>query len=62
MAPHGARAVGDTALRVIGSFFSSSTVVSTFEQPIRPEGARLHGTGSAQPFLAELPEPAALAV
>jgi quercetin dioxygenase-like cupin family protein len=61
MAPHGARAVGDSTLRVIG-FFSSSTVVSTFEQPIGPEGERLHVTGSVQPFLAEVPEPAALAV
>jgi len=56
-----ARATGGTTLRVIG-FFSSSTVVSTFEQPIGPEGERLHVTGSVQPFLAEVPEPAALAV
>lgn len=61
MAPHGARAVGDTTLRVIG-FFSSSTVVSTFEQPIGPEGERVHVTGSAQTILADLMEPVALGV
>ena len=57
MAPHGARAMGDSTLRVIG-FFSSSTVVSTFEQPIGPEGERLHVAGGAQPFLSQVPEPA----
>jgi quercetin dioxygenase-like cupin family protein len=61
MAPHGIRNVGDTTLRVLG-FFSSSTVVSTFELPIGPEGERVFVTGAAQPILAALAEPAALAV
>lgn len=46
MAPHGIRNVGETTLRVLG-FFSSSTVVSTFEQPIGPEGERFGVIGAA---------------
>jgi quercetin dioxygenase-like cupin family protein len=59
MAPHGARNTGDSTLRVLG-FFSSSTVVSTFEQPIGPEGEHVVVIG-ARPSLAPLPEPSAVA-
>jgi quercetin dioxygenase-like cupin family protein len=37
MVPHSVRNVGDETLRVVG-FFSSSTVMSTFDQPIVPMG------------------------
>jgi quercetin dioxygenase-like cupin family protein len=60
MAPHGMRNVGDTTLRVLG-FFSSSTVVSVFEEPIGPDGERVHVVGAADTILAQLAEPAAVA-
>jgi hypothetical protein len=37
MVPHALRNVGDETLRVVG-FFSSSTVMSTFDQPLMPMG------------------------
>jgi quercetin dioxygenase-like cupin family protein len=37
MVPHALRNVGDETLRVVG-FFSSSTVMSTFDQPLVPMG------------------------
>ncbi len=37
MVPHSVRNVGDETLRVVG-FFSSSTVMATFDQPIVPMG------------------------
>jgi quercetin dioxygenase-like cupin family protein len=37
MVPHSMRNVGDETLRVVG-FFSSSTVMSTFDQPVIPMG------------------------
>jgi quercetin dioxygenase-like cupin family protein len=37
MVPHSMRNVGDETLRVVG-FFPSSTVMSTFDQPIVPTG------------------------
>ena len=37
MVPHSMRNVGDETLRVVG-FFSSSTVMSTFDQPVVPTG------------------------
>ena len=37
MVPHALRNVGDETLRVVG-FFSSSTVMSTFDQPVVPMG------------------------
>ena len=61
MAPHGIRNVGDTTLRVLG-FFSSSTVVATFEEPLRPEGERVAVIGAPGPILAHLEEPSTLAV
>ena len=57
MAPHGVRNIGDATLRVIG-FFSSSTVVSTFQDGLGPEGERVHVVGSTATILAQLPEPA----
>jgi quercetin dioxygenase-like cupin family protein len=61
MAPHGIRNVGDTTLRVLG-FFSSSTVVSTFEQPLGPEGERVFVTGAETRIMATAAEPSTLAV
>ncbi len=37
MVPHSLRNVGDETVRVVG-FFSSSTVMSTFDQPVVPMG------------------------
>jgi quercetin dioxygenase-like cupin family protein len=37
MVPHSLRNVGDETVRIVG-FFSSSTVMSTFDQPIVPIG------------------------
>jgi quercetin dioxygenase-like cupin family protein len=61
MAPHGIRNVGHTPLRVLG-LFSSSTVVSTFEEPLGPEGERVTVAGALTPILARLEEPSTLAV
>ena len=60
MAPHGMRNIGETTLRVLG-FFTSSTVVSTFEEPLGPNGERINVIGAAQLILAPLAEPAAVA-
>jgi quercetin dioxygenase-like cupin family protein len=38
MVPHGIRNTGDETLRFVG-FFSSNTVMSTFEEPLVPVGA-----------------------
>jgi quercetin dioxygenase-like cupin family protein len=61
MAPHGIRNVGDTTLRVLG-FFSSSTVVSTFEGPLGPEGENVGVIGATAPIFARTEEPSTLAV
>ena len=60
LAPHGIRNTGDTTLRVIG-FFSSSTVMSTFEQGIGPEGEQVVAWGAGRPLFAALEEPAVAA-
>jgi quercetin dioxygenase-like cupin family protein len=60
MAPHGIQNVGETTLRVLG-FFSSSTVVSTFEQPLGPQGERVFVIGAATPIFAHLDERSPLA-
>lgn len=57
MAPHGIRNVGDEPLRVFGTF-SSSTVVSTFEEPFVPGGPQLFVIGSPVQLAVPLPEPA----
>jgi hypothetical protein len=53
--------VGETTLRVLG-FFSSSTVVSNFEEFIGPEGEEITVIGGTVPIFARSEEPAALAV
>ena len=57
MARHGIRNVGDDVLRVFGTF-SSSTVVSTFEEPFEPGGPRLFVIGAPMPVALPLAEPA----
>jgi mannose-6-phosphate isomerase-like protein (cupin superfamily) len=37
MVPHGIRNIGEETLRVVG-FFSESTIVSTFAEPVQPIG------------------------
>jgi len=55
MAPHGLRNIGDDVLRILGTF-SSSTVVSTFEQPLEPGGPQVFVIGSPVPVAAHLEE------
>ena len=55
MAPHGLRNIGDDVLRILGTF-SSSTVVSTFEQPFEPGGPQVFVIGSPVPVAAYLEE------
>jgi quercetin dioxygenase-like cupin family protein len=61
MAPHGVRNIGETTLRVLG-FFSSSTVVSTFEEPAGPEGEDVFVIGATMPILVRREEPSTLSV
>ena len=61
MAPHGIRNVGETKLRVLG-FFSSSTVVATFDEPLAPDGERISVIGAPAPILAHVEEPSTLTV
>jgi quercetin dioxygenase-like cupin family protein len=58
MAPHGLRNVGDDLLRVLG-MFSSSTVVSTFEEPFEPGGPHVVVIGSPVRMGVRLEEPVA---
>lgn len=53
LVPHDVRNVGDETVRVVG-FFSSSTVVSVFDEPFTPIGRRVVGT----PIPAESEAPA----
>ena len=55
MAPHGLRNVGDDVLRVFGTF-SSSTVVSTFEQPFEEDGPQVLVIGSPVAIAGRLEE------
>ena len=55
MAPHGLRNVGNDVLRVFG-MFSSSTVVSTFEQPFEPGGPEVFVIGAPMPIALPLVE------
>ena len=57
LALHGVRNVGDDVLRILGTF-SSSTVVSTFEQPFEPGGPRLFVIGAPVRVAVPLAEPA----
>lgn len=43
LVPHDVRNVGEDTVRVVG-FFSSSTVVSVFDDPLLPAGTRVVGT------------------
>lgn len=43
LVPHDVRNVGEETVRVVG-FFSSSTVVSVFDDPLAPAGTRVVGT------------------
>jgi len=56
LAPHGLRNVGDGTLRVVG-FFSSSTNVAVFEEPL-PTGDQVVVVGGPQPMAAPLAVPA----
>jgi quercetin dioxygenase-like cupin family protein len=55
MTPHGLRNVGDDVLRVFGTF-SSSSVVSTFEQPFEPGGPQVFVIGAPMPVALPLVE------
>jgi quercetin dioxygenase-like cupin family protein len=59
MAPHGMRNVGDRPARVVG-FFSASTVVSTFAEPMGPGGPQLFVTGAPAMIAVPLEEPVAV--
>ena len=59
MAPHGIRNIGETNLRVLG-FFSSSTVVATFDEPLGPDGERISVIGTRAPILAHVAEASTL--
>ena len=48
MAPHGIVNDGDETLRVVG-FFSDSTIVSTFAEPIQPIGLATIEMGAPVP-------------
>ncbi len=58
MAPHGLRNIGGDVLRVFGTF-SASTVVSTFEAPLGPEGPQVFVIGAPMPVALPLGEPVA---
>jgi quercetin dioxygenase-like cupin family protein len=55
MAPHGLRNNGAQTVRVLGTF-SSSTVVSTFEEPFEPGGPQMFVMGAPVPIAASLEE------
>jgi quercetin dioxygenase-like cupin family protein len=55
MAPHGLRNIGSETLRVLGTF-SSSTVVSTFEEAFEPGGPQLFVIGAPMQVAARLEE------
>jgi len=59
MVPHDIRNVGEGPLRVLG-FFSSPTVVATFEQPIAPGGPQVFVIGAPLPIAEPLPESVAV--
>jgi quercetin dioxygenase-like cupin family protein len=49
MVPHDVYNVGDKTLKVLG-FFSAAEVVSTFDEPVMPEGRRVVGTPPPETF------------
>ena len=60
LTPHGIRNTGDSTLRVLG-FFSSSTVMSVFENGIGPAGEQIVSWGAGRPLFGSL-EQSAVAV
>jgi quercetin dioxygenase-like cupin family protein len=58
MEPHNVLNIGTGVLRVLG-FFSSSTVVATFEVPPVPGGPQVFVIGAPMPLAAPLGEPIA---
>jgi quercetin dioxygenase-like cupin family protein len=60
MVPHGVRNTGDSTLRVLG-FFSSSTVVSAFERPVAEGGPQLFVVGAPMPLAVPLEEASTIA-
>jgi quercetin dioxygenase-like cupin family protein len=54
MAPHSVRNVGNETVRAVG-FFSSNTVMSTFEQPLLPIGVPLMSPLGQRTVLTPLP-------
>ncbi len=56
MEPHDVRSVGSGTLRVLG-FFSASTVVATFAEPLAPGGAQVFVIGAPFPLAVPLAEP-----
>jgi quercetin dioxygenase-like cupin family protein len=57
MAPHSLRNVGTTTARVLG-FFSSSTNIATFTEPMGPGGPQVVAIGAPVPLAATLEPPA----
>src|SRR3712207_3140212 len=55
MAPHGMTNGSDTVALVLG-FFSSSTVVATFDEPRTPEGGQVFVIGGPERIVAPLAE------
>ena len=55
MAPHGMTNVGDEVALVFG-FFSSSTVIATFDEPRTPEGGQVFAIGGPEPIIVPLAE------
>jgi mannose-6-phosphate isomerase-like protein (cupin superfamily) len=55
MVRHDVTNTGDGPLRVLGTF-AGSTVVSTFEEPLYPEGPQVFVIGAPMPILLPLPE------
>lgn len=58
MSPHSVRNVGDGTLRVLG-IFSSSTLVTTFEEPLAADGPQLMVAGAPIPIAEPIRVPAA---
>jgi quercetin dioxygenase-like cupin family protein len=56
MEPHDVRNVGERPLRVLG-FFSASTVVSTFDEPVAPGGPQVFVIGAPVQLAVPLEEP-----
>ena len=48
MVPHGLVNVGDETVKVVG-FFSEAEIVSSFDEPIQPIGARVVNQGAPAP-------------